>query len=476
MIPSIRVGARLTIEADPKIIDSLIPLLTYPNPKYAEAERLGFSTWNIPREIPTYERENATTIHVLRGEFKRCYAHVLKHGEANAGQVSFEQPVLPASISYENNDFELDERQRRVLQTIRSGDTKQGIIHAATSAGKSAIIMALIAQLGTPALVVVHSRLLLKQLRSDAERWLVRGEHNGGADGVPLLGQIGDGEMVVGLVTFAIDKSLDKRLREDPLLALRFGAVIVDECHKAPSSTFLSVLSRLPCRYRFGFTGTLKRKDGLGFLIEAAFGRVIERITVDELKDAGRISPVRVEVIETEIDPPDELLDAEGEVPKNLWGALDKYIHDHPNRFLKAFTIARDILKANPSARVVLTSRYVEPAKRMAKLFQTQGIECGTITGQDKNGDEVCAKLRTGELRIACATLGCFSTGVNIPELTDIVLISPCFSNELLLHQLRGRLMRKAEGKTHGTLHFLFDELIFPSYKIIQFKRIMNKG
>jgi superfamily II DNA or RNA helicase len=75
---------------------------------------------------------------------------------------------------------------------------------------------------------------------------------------------------------------------------------------------------------------------------------------------------------------------------------------------------------------------------------------------------------------VLLVTLGCFSTGVNIPGLTDMILLSPVFNNELLIHQLRGRLMRKAEGKRFGFFHFLWDVDVFPQKKLTQFLRILK--
>jgi superfamily II DNA or RNA helicase len=48
----------------------------------------------------------------------------------------------------------------------------------------------------------------------------------------------------------------------NPEMRARFGAVILDEAHHAPASTFEEILNVMPATYRFGFTATDKRADG----------------------------------------------------------------------------------------------------------------------------------------------------------------------------------------------------------------------
>lgn len=456
-------------------MEALKSALTYPNPAYAQATRLNFSTRNIPKNICTYKVVDDSTIVAHRGEV-RTIVEALSRFSKPKIETSEDKPLVGYRISYENKTFALDPRQERVITDITDSHAKQGIVHAATSAGKSAIIMALIAKLNTPTLVIVHSKILLTQLQNDAREWLrlydAQDRCVTTANSVPLIGTVGDGRMEVGVVTFAIDKSLKKLLANNPTLCAEFGLVVVDECHKAPTSTFIGLLSVLHAPYRFGFTGTLKRKDGLGFLINAAFGRVISTITVGELMDAGRITPVETVVHNTNIPTPEIPETAQA---NTVWRLVEEHLHNNEDRLMQARDIALKVLTKNPASCVVIVSRFVEPAKRLAALLTEAGFPCPTITGKDTDNVKTCRSLRMGEIRVATATLGCFATGVNIPELTDIVLISPCFTNELLLHQLRGRLMRVSPNKETATLHFLFDNHVFPAYKLTNFLRTMRK-
>lgn len=451
-------------------VERLIEALTHVNPKRAQTEKLGLYAENIPRTIQTFKigfnKKGGRIITIPRGCFGTVREIFPEEGVLDRTESQFEK----TGIIYQNDDFALDERQKRCVAAMVK--KKQGVIHAATSAGKSAIIMAAIAQIGLPTLIIVHRKLLLTQLYEDAKKWLK--ESGGDSSLRPLLciGQIGSGKNTIGKVTFAIDKSLEKALAKDPSIGRRFGLVIQDECHLSACTTFQRIVSQLPAQKRFGLTGTLKRKDGMEFLIYAAYGKVIATVTKDELLEANRVSPVYTEVVQSEAEVPSELFELP--ITKKMQ-AIDKSLHENEERLNLIVEYAKNLLAASPDRRVILASRYVDPCYALQERFNGAGIPCATITGRDRDSDDTCRRLRSGELKVAAATLGCFSTGVNIPELTDIILISPCFSNELLIHQLRGRLYRKAVGKTHGTMHIVWDEYVFPSFKLKRFLSIMKK-
>jgi len=441
-------------------IQKLCKQLTYANPKFFEAKRLGFSTYGIDSEIKNYGiSPDGTKLVTTRGEITKVRAIFPEEIIIDRA----EPYVLGTykKLEYHNPDFDLDERQLRAVEAISK--KKQGIVHASTSAGKSAIIMASIAKRKVRVLVIVHRKILLEQLKSDAEKWL-KG---------CTIGQIGNGKYDTdAIVTFAIDKSLYQLLLRQPDLKDHWEMVIQDECHLSPCSTFQNIINTLDAPYRYGLTGTLKRKDGMEFLIHATYGQVIATITKDELLAADRVSPVQINIIESnaEVDP------AFFDLPTTKrWQMIDKSLHEDPDRGGLVLDVVKELLK-NPDARIVVLSRYVGPTERLAQdIYDCLHEPVGVVNGQRDDAKITCEEFEAGDHRVLCATIGCFSTGVNIPNLTDIILISPIFNNELLIHQIRGRLMRKSDGKTHGTLHFIWDQWVFEAHNLNRFKVIMKK-
>lgn len=444
---------------------ALLPHLTYKNPDYYQRANLGISVWNVPKELKTYEYRHGadgSSLSIARGEALKV------KGFFPDRTFSFEHPDHPISLQYINNDFNLDEYQEGAITAIKG--KRQGIIHAVTSAGKSLIILKAICELRQKAVVVVHRKVLMQQLLEDIDKY-IRDEN--GNKITP--GLIGNGVVTDGPITLAIDKTLAKnidRYRE------AFGVAILDECHIAPANTIFTLLNSLNTKHRFGFSGTLKRKDQKEFLIYATFGEVIWTITKDQLLDKERIVPVYPKIIESETrfdwDSVVDGLIAQGE--KNPTTKA---------RHLQEKTIALDpgrndlilSLVAGLKGKTIVLSRYVDPCYRLQEaLGERYGIKAGVITGQDaKEALASYDAMKHADLQVIFATIGCVSTGVSISDLDNVVLISPLYTNELLLHQIRGRLMRKAEGKEYGVLYFIYDPYIFAEYKLKRFLNIMKK-
>lgn len=428
--------------------------LKYANPEYYAKMNMGLPLWGVPKEILTY-RIRREGVEILRGEFSKIRPYI--------PHLSFEAEhpeTPPIDLVYKNDDFDLDPHQERAIEAIKAN--RQGIVHAVTSAGKSVMILKAICDLNVPTIVIVHRKLLMKQLLEDIEKYV---RHK---DGSPVKsGIVAEGKATIGPITIAIDATLKKHIHE---LRDSFGAVILDECHIAPANTLLSLINQMNSKYRFGFSGTLKRKDQKEFLIYSTFGRVIAEIGKEELLDLGRVVPVEVRVIESETRfEYESAVEAMGAT--KAYQLMEKTLAVDPGRSDMILELV-----SNLPGKTIVLSRMVEPCFRLSKRLQDErGIESGIITGKDpKLALQSYEGMKKADLRVIFATVGCVSTGISISDLDNIVLIAPIYTNELLLHQIRGRLMRTSEGKTHGTLYFVYDPWVFPERKLKKFLKIIR--
>lgn len=447
---------------DPRIY----PLLTYRNPEYYAKMNMGLSLYGTKEEIITWYYDEANNIlQVPRGEALKIKPYL-----EDIWQPEFIHPDHPINIQYINNDFPLDEYQEAAIKAMK--ENRQGIIHAVTSAGKSLVICKAAAEIGQRTLVVVHRKILMTQLLEDIDKYI----RNEKGEKI-TAGIIGNGSVTVGPITIAIDKTLLKNLEE---YREEFGTVILDECHLAPAKTFFKLLNGINSRNRFGLSGTLKRKDQKEFLIYATFGQVIATITKEVLLEKDRIVPVKIETIEstTQFDWDQVVTALTDEGDKNptmkARHLQEQHIASDPSR--NSLIIDQVKRLHDQGAKIMVLSRYVKPCYELQERLQERyGIESGVITGKDtKEAESSYSAMKHGDSMVVFATIGCVSTGVSISDLTDMVLISPLYTNELLLHQIRGRLMRKSEGKTHGTLWFVYDPYIFPEHKLKKFLRILR--
>lgn len=445
--------------------DSILAHLTYKNPEYYAKMNMGLPVRHIPKEIKSYTYDQKTRVLAIpRGEAIKLRPFIGNF------EYNFSHPEFPENLQYINNDFELDEYQTGAIKAMTVDGYRQGIIHAVTSAGKSHMILKTIVDLKQRGVVVVHRKLLMKQLLEDIDKY-IRDEKGNKI----TVGIIGDGKLSVGPITIALDKTLAKNIDR---FRSEFGVAILDECHICPANTIFELLNSINTKYRFGFSGTLKRKDQKDFLIYSTFGTVIYSITKDQLLDKERIVPVEVKVVETETrfnwdQVVEGLTEAGHKNPTTKARDLqNKTIAGDPQRHRIILNYVRSL-----QGKTIILSNFVDPCYFLQKmLLENYGIPSGVITGTDsKEAAASYEGMKHGDLQIIFATVGCVSTGISISDLDHIVLISPIYTNEALLHQIRGRLMRMAEGKIKGTLHFLWDKHIFGEYKLNQMLRIMRK-
>ena len=443
-----------TVGKDPAKVKALLKDCTYANPAWSIARNLGFSVWNIPKTITTFERQG-TVLRLSRGEIATVRRYFPEEPLDEIGHAP------SAEFTYENKVFDLDSHQREAVKAILQ--KKQGIIFATTSAGKTHIVISGAAALGLSTLILVHRKILATQFRDDIRKYCKD------AKGLPVEpGFIGDGQIRIGKeITIAMEKTLSKH----PELYDKFGVVFMDECHLAPANTFQLIMNKIPAARRYGLSGTLVRKDQKQFLIYATFGKIIAQIDKEDLLGLNRISPVRLEVHESSVVARLEDLVESTQSTTKAWAAARKILHESDERLEQIVRIRQGL-----GGKALILSGLVDPCRVLASKFEAARQTVGVITGRDsKEAQKSFEDIKAGTIDTVVATVGCVSTGVDIPDLDHIILMDPIFSNEVLLGQIIGRVRRKAVGKVEGVFHFIWDPGVFSKKRLAQFHRTMAK-
>ena len=214
----------------------------------------------------------------------------------------------------ENMPFKLRKYQKDCVFAVL--EAPQGIVGAATGAGKSIVMCASIFMSGFKTIVVVGKLDLAYQLREEFAQYM-------GLD-VDEIGMIGDGIFQPRQVTVCIINSLTANTRssaEKKKNVAKFlesvEAIYIDEAHNAQSDLYRKLVKKCKntcMRYGFSATATTSKVRGEfgkvknDLMLTELFGRVIFSIKTVDLINKGYLARPIVNIIQNKIDSDDEVM------------------------------------------------------------------------------------------------------------------------------------------------------------------------
>ncbi len=409
--------------------------LTFRNPAYLEAERLGRYTGHIPREVRGY-RVEADALVIPRG-FVRQVVEILKRAGVQY-RIDDRRRTLPTvdfTFLGELHDFQVE-----AVSAMAARDF--GTLAAPTGSGKTVMALALIARRRQPALVVVHTKELQDQ-------WILRAE---AFLGIPAreIGRIGGGKDTVGdRLTVALVQTLYRCAGE---VAPHIGFLVADECHRAPARTFTEAVTAFDCRYMLGLSATPWRRDGLSRLIYWHLGDKVHEVDKGALVDAGHILEAEVIWRETDFRP---TYDPSEEYSR----MLSELTQDPARNALIAEDLVREASNGGGGVCLVLSDRKSH-VEILVELLEDRGVTAAMLTGDMSNGDraQVVEDLNAGRVKVLIATGQLLGEGFDCPELSTLFLTTPIrFSGRLI--QYLGRVLRPAPGKGTPIVYDYVDQV-----------------
>lgn len=406
--------------------------LSFQDPAWLDAQRRGFSTWNIPKEITGWGQGDDALI-IPRG-FTRQMVEILR-GAGIQHRLEDRRRTLPTvdfTFLGELHDFQVE-----AVSAMAARDF--GTLAAPTGSGKTVMALALIARRKQPALVVVHTRELLEQWVARVETFL----------GIPAreVGIIGNGKKRIGhKITVALVQSLYKCASE---IAPKIGFLVVDECHRAPSRTFTEAVTAFDSKYMLGLSATPWRRDGLSRLIYWHIGDKIHEVDKEALVDAGHILQAEVVWRETDFTPTFD--------PSEEYSRMLSELTQDPGRNA---LIADDVAKEASNGggiSLVLTDRKAH-VETLEGLLEGRGVTAAMLTGDLSNAERalVVEDLNGGRVKVLIATGQLIGEGFDCRELSFLFLTTPIkFTGRLI--QYLGRVLRPAPGKTQAVVYDYVD-------------------
>jgi superfamily II DNA or RNA helicase len=247
---------------------------------------------------------------------------------------------------------------------------------------------------------------------------------------------------------------------------LNFGLVVGDEAHLFKAKSLTTIMDRLKnAEVRIGTTGTLDGSLVHEMVLEGAFGPVKRVTTTKDLIDSDRLAKLVIYTVVLKYTDA-----ARRSFGKKTYQEEIDYIVSHSgrNRFIVNLTADQT---GNTLVLYNLVAKHGKPLfemlrKKLASLGQTDSRRLFFVSGSvDAEEREKIREITEKEKNaIIVASMGTFSTGINIRNLHNVVFASPTKSQVRVLQSI-GRGLRKSDDGRATTVFDLSDDLSWKKKK-----------
>ena len=361
---------------------------------------------------------------------------------------------LPGKIA--PRDYQI----KAVTHAIRK---KRAVIISPTASGKSFIIYTLLRLLELRTLIIVPRVGLVRQMYGDFGDYSVDDPTWNVIDECSLISSGYSKEALsnVTITTWQSVYTLPKGWFD------RFECVIIDEAHEAKANSLKGILEKMTeCQYRFGFTGTLDGVEVNKLTLEGLFGLSKKFVETHELMERGQVSKLRIKCCVLQYPEMDR---------KNLPKDYQKEVawlvqNEKRNRFIANLALS---LKGN----TLVLYQYVDNHGKLLYDMIKAGNENAVFIHGDVKPDEReeirKMVMRSDGIPMVCS-YGTYSTGINIPNIHNIIFAFPTKSRVRSLQSI-GRGLRLADGKLECVLFDIVDDLTYKNKQNYVYRHFLER-
>lgn len=265
-------------------------------------------------------------------------------------------------------------------------------------------------------------------------------------------------------ITGGVEKNTDKRVvistwqsiyKQPAGWFAQFGSVIVDEVHHAEAKSIQNIMNKmLICPDRVGMTGTLKEAKTHELVLKGLFGTVHKVTTTRDLIDNDQISDMKIQLLRLNYNDEDKKACKGLAYQDEIAYILD---HDKRNRYISKLAATL------PGNTLVVFGRIDHGKNIFGQIEKLTDKECQYVAGETgKDAREATRQFAEKNEVIIVASLGVFSTGVNIRNLHNLIFAHPSKSKIKVLQSI-GRVLRKADNGKPATIYDIIDDLKYKS-------------
>lgn len=354
-------------------------------------------------------------------------------------------------------------RDDQIDAVLNCVNNQRNIILAPTSNGKSYIIHGLNAhydKTNKKILIIIHRSNLVLQLKSN-----FIDEYGADYSVSTIYDDDNDTDVVI---------STWQSLKDAPASWFKqFDVLIGDEVHMFKAKSLIDLISKCGhIEFRHGFTATLDNdSESDALTLEGMFGQPYQTITLKEQIEQGiSARPIvylfllkypiedRLELIK-EIDRTHKEMIKQGKKPTDAlpFQVESKFLENHDER-TNFITKIASLQKGN----TFVAFKNQEHGKAILESVKSQitdkPIFFANGTVKKEKRFEIQKTIETLTESVSVFSFGTFSTGVNIPNLNNLIIASQ-LKSAITVPQLIGRMVRMAKNKTTTNIIDICDDL-----------------
>lgn len=397
--------------------------------------------------------------------------HVLRFAEERNYEVDMASDVATDKVVTDCDQFikelpltvggdEIEPRDYQIDAVKHALSNQRAVLISPTGSGKSLIIYILIRWFlensEQKCLIIVPTTSLVEQMYKDFldyamnDKWFDEDS----------MHRIYSGKEKINIDQRVIISTWQSVYKLPPSWFEEFEMIVGDEAHNFKAKSLTTIMDKLKNAWlRVGTTGTLDGSEVHELVLEGCFGPVYKVTTTRALMDSDTLAQMKIEALVIKYNEDQR----RGFGKKKYQEEID-WLITHPLRNKLIRNLALD-QKGNT---LVLYNYVVKHGKPLYKDIsdKAEGRKVFFVAGE-VGADE---RERIRELTekennaIIVASVGTFSTGINIRNLHNIIFASPTKSQVRVLQSI-GRGLRKADNNQMTTIYDIADDISWKTRK-----------
>lgn len=377
--------------------------------------------------------------------------------------------VEPKSIDRKIEELSLPEkfemRDYQISSIQHLLDKSRGIVESATSSGKSLTIYGCIRLLEKPTLLIVPTVNLVSQMYNDFAEYSSEDPDWDIEQKVQTIYE-GQPKYITKEVVISTWQSLQK-LPKSWFEGFQF--VLFDEVHKAKADVPAKIMEQcVNAKYRLGTTGTIQKAKIHSLVLEGLFGERFLAIKSHEMQERGLSSQLAIRCVVLNY-------------PESITSKTKKLDYSQEIEFLFKYNKRTKIIAGLALQQKLNTLVLFSRIEHGEKIFETIKEKAGDrsvyfISGHTEadEREEIRTSVEKDKNAIIVASLGVYSTGVNIKNLYHVIFAAP-IKSEITVLQSIGRALRIGEHSNTAYLWDIADNLSHGKHKNFAIKHFLER-